>query len=61
MAQQLQKSKTQPTVYTLLIVAAAIAIGAALAMTYMDLTEAYGFAPGDFIKPLSEAVGSAAK
>ena len=59
MAQQLQKSKTQPTVYTLLIVAAVIAIGAALVMTYMDLREAYGFVPEDFIKPLSEAVGSA--
>ncbi len=59
MAQQLQKSKPQPTVYTLLIVAAVIAIGAALVMTYMDLTDAYGFVPEDFIKPLNEAVGGA--
>ena len=52
MAQQLQKSKPQPTVYALLIAAAVIAVGAALVMTFMDLRDFYGFVPGDFIKPL---------
>ena len=59
MAQHLQESKPQPTVYALLIAAAAIDECAALVVTYMDLKEFYNFAPGDFIKPLSEAVGGA--
>ena len=59
MAQHLQKSKPQPTVYALLIAAATIAVCAALVVTFMDLREFYNFVPEDFLKPLGEAVGGA--
>lgn len=62
MAQQLNQSSSKPasTIYTLLIAVGAVALGAALVITYMNLQNFYGLEAGDMVKPLSEAVTAAA-
>ena len=62
MAKQLPQpsSKPRPDVYTLLIAVAAVALGAALVIAFMDLQD-YGLKAGSMLKPLAEAVKTATK
>ena len=62
MAQQLKPGSSRPAsnIYTLLIAVAAIALGAALVMTYMNMHDFYGLKAGNMLEPLSKVVTAAA-
>ena len=63
MARELKKSssKPQPNIYTVLIAVAAVALGVAMVVVFMDLKDVYGLRPGSLLEPLAEAVKTAAK
>ena len=62
MAQQLKPVSSKPAsnIYTLLIAVGAIALGAAMVITYMNLQDFYGLTSGNMLEPLSKAVTAAA-
>jgi len=53
MAQLQQASKPQPTIYTLLVAVAAVALLTATVVVFMDLQGSYGVTAGDLLEPFS--------
>jgi len=63
MARELSQSSGKPSsnIYTLLVAVAAIALGVAMVVVFMDLKDVYGLKPESMLKPLAEAVKTAGK
>ena len=63
MAKELDQSSGKPrsNIYTLLIAVAAVALATAVVVAFLDLKDVYGLKPGAMLKPLAEAVKTAAE